>query len=219
MIPLFMAGDKYFFYYSNKIVKENNLHLSIWGSSPLENTDFKAGFTGIKPSFDKKRIDELKLTNKIRLARFFGGSYLGNTAYINSSLVDTFGSFASRYVIKRRGYFQLFDYIKWDENDVDSLIINEYNWEKSIDTDSTLRIGDGTAAFYNYIYYTVAGFSEFDTFRSNQIREGQLTRERALELITNENRPRYENLRWYLDIVGLDFKNTIKIINNIPKLY
>ena len=35
----------------------------------------------------------------------------------------------------------------------------------------------GTAAFYNYIYYTLAGVSEHDTFRSNQIKEGQITRE------------------------------------------
>ena len=31
---------------------------------------------------------------------------------------------------------------------------------------------DGTAGFYNYVYHTVAGFTEHDTFRSNQIREG-----------------------------------------------
>lgn len=46
-----------------------------------------------------------------------------------------------------------------------------------MDTNTTWRIGDGTAAFYNYVYYTVAGFTEHDTFRSNQIREGQMTRE------------------------------------------
>ena len=219
MIPLFMAGDKYFFYYSNKILSQNNLELSIWGSNPLENTDFKSGFTGIKPHFDKKRIDDLNLTNKMRLIAFFGNNFLTNPSYFNSSLLDTFGSFTSRYLVKRYGYFQLFDFIRWEENIVEELILNEYNWEKSIDTKSTWRIGDGTAAFYNYIYYTVAGFSEFETFRSNQIREGQLTREKGLELIYQENKPRYENLRWYLDIIGLDFRSTIEQINKIPKLY
>jgi len=219
MIPLFMAGDKYFFYYSNKILSQNNLKLSIWGANPLENTDFKSGFTGIKPHFDKKRIDELKIINKLKLAAYFGKNYFMNPSYLNSSLLDTIGSFLSRYLIKRHGFIQLFDYIQWDENEIENVLLNEYQWEKSIDTKSTWRIGDGTAAFYNYIYYTVAGFSEFDTFRSNQIREGQMTREMGLSLVFEENAPRYENIRWYLDIIGLDFENTIKQINKIPKLY
>lgn len=36
------------------------------------------------------------------------------------------------------------------------------------------------------------------TFGSNQIREAMLTREEALELFNEENRPRYESLKWYL---------------------
>jgi hypothetical protein len=219
MIPLFMAGDKYFFYYSNKILQQNNLEISIWGSNSFENTDFKSGFAGIKPAFDKERIDDLKMQNKIKLASFFGKNFVTNPSYFNSSLKDTMGSFASRYVIKRKGYIQLFDYYDWNEDQIENLILSEYEWEKSIDTSSTWRIGDGTAAFYNYIYYTVAGFSEFDTFRSNQIREGHITREHGLALIEKENMPRYETLRWYLEIIGLDFKTVIDRINKIPKLY
>jgi hypothetical protein len=89
----------------------------------------------------------------------------------------------------------------------------------AIDTKSSWRIGDGTAAFYNYIYYTVAGFSEHDTFRSNQIREGLIDREKALELVYDENKPRYENIRWYLDTLYLNYSEVISIVNQIPKLY
>ena len=65
----------------------------------------------------------------------------------------------------------------------------------------------------------MAGFSEIDTFRSNQIREGMMSRTEALKTSLEENKPRYENLRWYLDTINLDFKKVIKTINNIPKLY
>ena len=82
-----------------------------------------------------------------------------------------------------------------------------------------VEIGDGTAGFYNYTYYTVAGFTEHDTFRSNQIREGQLTRKKALELVKEENRPRYQNIRWYLDTIGIDYDLAINAINNMQKLY
>ena len=69
------------------------------------------------------------------------------------------------------------------------------------------------------MYTLVAGFSENDTFRSNQIREGMITRERALELIYDENKPRYNSLKWYLEIIGLDFREVIKIVNKMPQLY
>jgi len=65
----------------------------------------------------------------------------------------------------------------------------------------------------------VAGFSEYDTFRSNQIREGMIDRNTALSLIKEENKPRYETIRWYLEIIGLDFIDVIKKINAIPKLF
>ena len=118
-----------------------------------------------------------------------------------------------------KDFYSLFDYYKWDEDEIEELLESEYGWEKAIDTNSTWRIGDGTASFYNYIYFTVAGFSEVDTFRSNQIREGSLSRAKALELIYEENRPRYETMRWYLDIIGFDFKEVIEVVNDIPKLY
>ncbi len=64
----------------------------------------------------------------------------------------------------------VFDYWRWDEKVIESTLLNDYDWERATDTNTTWRIGDGTAAIYNYIYYTMAGFTEQDTFRSNQIR-------------------------------------------------
>lgn len=219
MIPLFMAGDKYFFYYTDRLKKQTGIDLNIWGVNHLENTDFKTGFAGLKPEFEKERIFSLSLANQLKLFGFVGKEVLSNPAYLNQSIWDSLGSFAVRYVAPKKDYFQLFDYYPWDENEINSLILTEYDWEKSTDTDSTWRIGDGTAGFYNYIYYTVAGFSEVDTFRSNQIREGMISRELALKLAETENLPRFETIRWYLEIIGIDFQEAIKKINGILKLY
>lgn len=219
MIPLFMAGDKFFFYYTNKIKKQNNIKLNIWGINYLENTDFKTGFAGLKPNFNKDRIYSLSLKNKFKLFGFVAKNLVKSPGYINQSVFDNLGSFASRYISPKKDYFHMFDYYKWDENEIEDLILNEYKWEKAIDTGSTWRIGDGTASFYNYVYTTVAGFCENDTFRSNQIREGMISREKALKLIEEENIPRFESLKWYLEIVGLNYENVIKEINKIPKLY
>ena len=65
---------------------------------------------------------------------------------------------------------------------------------------------------------TARGFSEFDTFRSNQIREGMMDREEALEAVLQENRPRYQSLVWYLETIGLDFNDTISRINELDTM-
>lgn len=219
MIPLFMAGDKYFFYYCNQIKKQTGIKLNIWGINDLENTNFKTGFAGIPPSFNKKRIYSLSLSNQFKLFGFVAQNLIKSPGYINQSVFDSLGSFAVRYMFPKSDYYHLFDYYQWNEEELERLILNEYKWEKAIDTDSTWRIGDGTASFYNYIYYTVAGFTENDTFRSNQIREGMITREEALKRIDKDNEVRYETLRWYLEIIGIDFREAINTVNSIPKLY
>jgi len=219
MIPLFMSGDKYFYYYANKIKEENNIKLNILGINDLENTDFKVGFAGVSPRFDKERIYSMTLSDKVKLFSYVGSNFLKNPGYLNQSLLDSFGSIISRYFTHKNDYYHLFDYLKWDEKEVESTIIEEYNWERAIDTNSTWRIGDGTASFYNYIYTLVAGFSENDTFRSNMIREGMISREKALELVYEENNPRYNSIKWYLEIIDLNYKEVIKKINNIKPLY
>ena len=53
-------------------------------------------------------------------------------------------------------------------------IINQYGWEISKDTKTTWRIGDGTAAFYNYIYKAIAGFTEDDDINLLSLRLGDI---------------------------------------------
>jgi asparagine synthetase B (glutamine-hydrolysing) len=219
MIPLFMAGDKQFFKYANVVKDQANIDLNIWGINFLENTDFKVGFCGVPPDWNKEMIYSMSAKRKFKLFSHVGKNIMSNPSYINSSLRDTFDSFLSRYLNPRKDYYHFFDFYRWDEKEIEQILLDYYDWEVSKDLKSTWRIGDGTASFYNYIYYTVAGFSEFDTFRSNQIREGMITREEALELVNDENKPRYDSLRWYLEIIGVDYDKTINIINNIPKLY
>ena len=219
MIPLFMAGDKYFFYHAHKIKKQLGINLEIWGVNALENTDFKIGFAGIKPNFNKKRIYSISALNQFNLLTFVAKNVITSPGYLNKSVFDSMGSIISRYFTSKRDYFHLFDYIEWDEDIINNTIIDKYEWEKAVDTKSTWRIGDGTASFYNYVYTLIGGFCENDTFRSNQIREGMIKREEALNLVYQENKPRYNSLKWYLEIIGLDYKEIINRLNNLPRMY
>ena len=85
--------------------------------------------------------------------------------------------------------------------------------------DETWRIGDGTAAFYNYIYYKIAGFTEFDTFKSNQIRENMTDRKSALASLEESNRVSAENFAWYCDTINIDPIEALRVINSQKTLY
>lgn len=218
MIPLFMAGDKQYFYHANRLKRQLGVPVTMLGENMLERTDFKTGFSKIAPvKVSDDHAYALSVMSKVKILQYYGGQYLRNPAYLNVSLADTFFAYACYYIVKR-DFINLYRYIKWDEQEVVSTLRGEYDWELADDTKTTWRIGDGTASFYNYIYQTVAGFSENDTFRSNQIREGIITRDEALAKVAEENKPRWKSMRWYCEIIGVDFEQAIDTINRIPKI-
>ncbi|MBO6668048.1 hypothetical protein [Parvibaculum sp.] len=218
MVSILTAGDKHFFRHVETIKKQTGIDLNLWGTSPLEVTHFKAGFLGVPPDFEEERVYTSSTGQQLRYQRLRLKAMMRSLGYFNSSLWDTLSGEYYRSFMPKKDYFHIFDYWTWDERLVDQTLAM-YDWEKAPDTSTTWRIGDGTAGFYNYIYHTVAGFTEHDTFRSNQIREGQMTREEALVRVKDENRPRYPNIKWYLDAIGLDFAEVIEVVNSIPRLY
>ncbi|QIL42835.1 glucosamine 6-phosphate synthetase [Acidovorax sp. HDW3] len=219
MISILTAGDKHFFRHIETIKKQTGINLNLWGVNPLEVTHFKAGFLGVPPDFEEKRVYMHGWHKQLEYQSLRFKAMLQSPGYFNRSLWDTLSGEYYRSFTEKKDYYHIFDYWRWDEKIIDDTLINEYEWELATDTSTTWRIGDGTAGLYNYIYYLVAGFTEHDTFRSNQIREGELTREEALVLVKEENKPRYQNIRWYLDALNMDFTEVINIINAIPRLY
>jgi hypothetical protein len=218
MISILTAGDKHFFKYAETIKKQTRISLNLWGVNPLEVTHFKAGFLGVPPYFEEEKVYSHGFMKQLRYQKLRLKAMMQSPGYFNSSLWDTLSGEYHRSFASKNDYYHIFDYWRWDEKIIDDTL-QDYEWELAPDTTTTWRIGDGTAAFYNYIYYTVAGFTEHDTFRSNQIREGDLTREEALQMTLEENRPRYPNIKWYLDALNMDFKEVISVINAMPKLY
>jgi glutamine---fructose-6-phosphate transaminase (isomerizing) len=224
MVPILMAGDKQFYYYFHKIRNQTGIKLFIFcgGYEGEEGTGlFKYGFCNVSTQGKKnalKRMTGISRKNKAKIIYYYLKQFLKNPAYINKSVFDTLFAYYSSYVLSD-DYLYLFHYLDWDERRIVDSITEKFNWEKETDTMATWRIDDGTAAFYNYIYLTMAGFTEFDIFRSHQIREGKLTREQAYRIIKEENRPRFKSIEWYAEAIHFDMNKAIKILNATPKLY
>ncbi|WP_375327467.1 hypothetical protein [Candidatus Tisiphia endosymbiont of Nemotelus uliginosus] len=214
MVPLFMVGDKTYFYHANRVMKNMDLKLIIFCPNNLERTNFKASYCGITKNDFGSQVHQLKLTGKLKLVAFYALQYLKNPRYINSSISDVIAGFLSYYVMNQ-DFLYLFDYEKWDEREIDALLKKEYDWEWDPNYPSSWRIGDGTAPLYNMIYFMHAGFTENDCFRSNQIREGVITRQEALERIAKENAPRFKEVEEYCKLISVDFVDLINAIRRI----
>ena len=222
MVPILMAGDKQFYYYFHKVRKQTGVKLFIFcgGYEAEEGTGlFKYGFCKVNQGGKKalSRLTGISRINKLKIMSYYLKQYIKNPAYINRSILDTLFAYYSTYVV-RDDYLYLYHYLDWDEKKILSKITEKFDWERETDTIATWRIDDGTAPFYNYIYMTMAGFTEFDIFRSHQIREGKLSREEAYELVKEENKPRFKSIEWYGQAIDFDMNKAIEIINSAPKL-
>ena len=217
MVPLFMAGDKDFFRYASEVKNDLNLSNSLFGMTRFEPAGFKTGFAGIRETNQYEKTFDLGISNKVKLASFYARQSLTNPRYLNSSLADSISGYYS-YYLKKMDYLQLFDYVKWNEGTVLSTLFDNYGWETSKHSSNTWRIGDASAPFYNYIYFYFSGLTENDVYLSNLIRDGQVSREKALHLVEDFNKGDEIGFTSYCNLIGLDANLVLKEIHKNPGL-
>jgi hypothetical protein len=211
MLPIIMAGDKVWQSKLRETAKLKNNSAILQFQSPFEATFFKHGFAGVKPDFPKMRT-----LSKIKLFLFYFYCLITNYKYWNKSLLDSLRGFFSFY-FRKKAFLYPFKYYKFDEDVIETELSNNYNWEFDDTTGTSWRIGDGTAPFYNYIYWLHAGFTENDSFRSYQVREGIITRNEALDLLKSENIPRFTRLKEYLETIDLDYDYVMSQLKKVKE--
>lgn len=219
MVTLFTAGDKEFRKHARDLRNETGIRLVFFCSGNLiENAPYKFGFLGIREKPHGMQLTAITTRERLAMLGYYVKQVLLNPAYVNRSLVDAMMAYWHTFVI-RDDFLYLYHYIPWDEETVLRTIRDEYDWEGATDTTTTWRIGDGTAAFYNYIYYTMSGFTEDDDMLSNMVRENQITREEALRRSAEYSRPRIPSIREYAQMIGLNCEEVLNVINTAPRRY
>jgi hypothetical protein len=219
MVTLFMAGDKEFYSYARQLRKETGIKLVVFCTgNMIEDAPYKTGLMGVPHEDYGNKLTAMTMRNKLGMLRYFAAQYAKNPSYFNESIVDTLNAYYQTFVVKD-DFLYLFHYLPWHEHVVVDTIRKEYDWEIETDTTTTWRIGDGSAAFYNYIYQTIAGFTEDDVMLSNMIREGHIDRAEALSRSEEYARPRWRSIRDYAQLVGFSAEEALQVINSTPKLY
>lgn len=219
MVTLFMAGDKEFYSYARQLRQETGIDLVIFCTgNMIEDAPYKTGLMGIPQDDHGNVLTKMSLRNKLAMLGYHAKQYALNPRYVNESLLDTWNAFWQTFVVKD-DFLYLYRYLEWREDVIVDTIRREYDWEVATDTTTTWRIGDGTAAFYNYIYQTIAGFTEDECMLANMVREGHVTRDEALRRAAEYAKPRWPSIREYAQLIGFSAEEALQIINAAPKLY
>jgi glucosamine--fructose-6-phosphate aminotransferase (isomerizing) len=219
MVTLLMAGDKEFYAHARQLRRETGIKLVIFCTgNMIEDAPYKTGLMGVPQDDHGNTLTGMSLRNKAGMLWYFAKNYVKNPAYINESLLDTANAFWQTFVVTD-DFLYLFKYLPWHEDTIVGTIRREYDWEIATDTQTTWRIGDGTAAFYNYIYATIAGFTEDDVLLSNMVREGMVDRDEALRRAHEYAKPRWPSIREYAQLVGFSAEEALQVINAAPKRY
>ena len=127
--------------------RETQLETSIFCGTEYEKTNFKAQFLKVaNNSASIHQPNSLNFMSKVNMASKYGAEFILNPSYFNSSIPDTLMGYYSYYFLKQNN-LPLFNFIKWDENEIESTLVNKFDWEMSSDSPSSWRIGDATAPF------------------------------------------------------------------------
>tara|TARA_Y100000590_G_scaffold469982_1_gene661105 strand:- start:1189 stop:3123 length:1935 start_codon:yes stop_codon:yes gene_type:complete len=221
MLPIIQVGDKGFYDYGRKLSKELNVKLVVHCTGyQLEQREFFLGFAGIKQKLkNNQRMYSYDLLNKFKMLYWYSLQFILNPSYLNSALLDNFDGFLASF-IRKDDFLHLYNYEPWNEALMIETLNKEYNWQDDISYGKNQwRMGDGQTAFNNFVYYSLAGFSEYDNFRSNQIREGLISREEAIKLCEADNKIKYDTLKNFSEIIGFNLDNVLSKISCFDKLY
>lgn len=200
IVPVLNAGDKQMNLRLFRYAHEHRIPLVLGGNnignSTFEQEHFKTGFMGVFPNERGmySTIDRLRLSFKL------GWEFLKNwhnyhwsilREYVGGAFVYFFENLQKPSDVSKLGFY---DYIYWNEKEVVPTVQNELGWKGASDTPATWRIDDSAYPLIDYMYLKLVGFNEFDEFYSKLIREGQISREKALSRCLAEHAPRIPSL-------------------------
>lgn len=209
MIPIICSHCKSWWPTFFRLARENGIKLIVIGSNPLETASFKqAGFGGARtyhklskiPGFAVKVLKEL-LKNPRYLTHCSYGPIF--KAYFMASHSSPY----LKWMYKDITVIRLFDYIKWNEKEVHSVITSKLDWKKSPESESSWRFDCRLDYVRRLMYSSTVGVSELQDLMSKMIREGQISREEALHRLESEDMVKTEVVEDVLDGLGMNMKD------------
>jgi hypothetical protein len=205
MIPIVCTYCKLWDGQQYRIAKDNKISLIIIGSNPLETASFKK--SGLGGARTYHRISNLpKIISKSLKELVKNPNYLISCKWSTVIKMFLMAGHTSPYLrskYKDISVLRIFDYIKWEEKEILSIIENNLGWRKSTECASSWRFDCRLDFVRRKMYSTTIGVSELRDLFSKLIREGQMTREEAMDRLKTEDYVPIDVVNDVLDNIGL----------------
>ena len=186
-----------------KCAKENHIPVIVMGGTPFELQRYKRNLVRTNPN--SKGTGSFMLGYLWHLVR-------------NPKWVLNLSCFAIQVREYYRHYYRKMHkrsdllvvspfsrYIRWEEREVTSKIKSELNWRQNPDTRSSWRGDCDIAVLKAYLYRETLGFNDIDDILSELVRDGQISREEALERATKQEQIPEDAVVKVFDKLGLDY--------------
>ncbi len=103
-------------------------------------------------------------------------------------------------------FVSAYDFIEWNEDQIVSTIQSELGWENPPHSKTTWRSDCTMHIVKQYMYKELLGFTKNDLMLSKLIREGEITRDEALERLEHENDLPRDVVAETVGELGVDFE-------------
>jgi tRNA(Ile)-lysidine synthase TilS/MesJ len=202
LIPAFCEGCGFGIWGgAYKVAKEKGILLVIFGESKMESgTAKKILGERLRPGKKEKLKYVLKMPANFVFRKYY--SILFEKEFPPNDFRD----------IQKINYY---DYIKWDENEILSVIRNEMGWRQE-EGMSSWRFDCKIHAVVSYLHKKLFGFTEQDELYSKMIRDNQITRDEALArlaLNAKNDEKELEIVSQVFEILNLDQHEQEAILN------
>lgn len=196
-----------------KCARQQNIPAIILGGTPYEHVPY--------------RQDILKISAKgSNISRVMGYTFqimknpkwLTNYHYLDTQMKEFVYFFYFKRLADAMHFKQIspyHNYIKWDEQEISSVLKDKLDWKKEENTSSSWRSDCQIALLKLYIYKKAFGFNDKLDHLCHLIRDGQLGREEALMRLKKEEKVSPSEVRQIIDEFDIPYRNFNKALNSM----
>jgi len=205
LIPIVCIGCKPAWFEIYKIAKQRGVCCIASGGNPFEVISFKKELVGISRDEAPERAF-FKYVYSLR-------EILKNSAYFSPICLQTLMKsylFGNPYSIGLRLYernmtwVEMFNYIVWDEREIEPRIKSELGWESPTHLESSWRFDCRVKHLVDFMYIKTLGMTDKDDFYAKMVREGLMKREDALRRLQSENKLYMDEIELLLEQAGFE---------------
>ncbi len=189
LIPIVCIGCKPAWWHIYRTARKNKIHCIASGGSPFEVISFKRELVGISRD---------EAPDKAFYKYFYAlRSLFQNRAYWKPRVLMTLArgylmgnpnSLGIRLIGRNITWLELFNFIPWDEATIMRRISTELGWASPPELQSSWRFDCRVKHLVDLMYLSSLRMTDKDDFYAKLVREGLMSREKAIQRIAVENK-------------------------------